>query len=176
MGHRAEGSVCDEEGWWAELLIGQLVCWAKIWPTSGSEILYIFHKIFFFPTFQCLRFVQTIPPLDLLNPILLPPFFFLRALPPPRLPRAAACRCCAHGCCAPLRVQHATCGACCCCAHGCCAPLRVLSLRACCACCCRAPLPAAAPARLRGSATAGAGAGEEGGDRRFFFSKNVDAS
>ena len=62
MGHRAEGSVCDEEGWWAELLIGQLVCWAKIGPTSGSENLYIFHKIFFFPTFQCLRFVQTIPP------------------------------------------------------------------------------------------------------------------
>ena len=125
---------------------------------------------FFFSTFQCLRFVQTITPVRSSQPYPSSSFLLPHRPPPPRLPRAAAIPPAARGCLLPAasaaaRMAAEPRSAC-----------RMLPRRACCACCRCAHAAArldwvcgrcsTAPARLRRSATAGAG--EEGGDRRFF--------
>ena len=137
-----------------------------------AEILYIFHKIFFFPTFQCLKFVQTIPPVRSSQPypsssFLLPPR--ANVAPPAArgylLLRAWVLR----------PAPHATCC------------LRCLLLRACCASCCCVPLPAAvvywgARPLLRRACPPVRERHRHRRSRRgrgrpvIFFSKNVDAS
>ena len=128
---------------------------------------------FFFSTFQCLRFVQTITPIRSSQPYPSSSFLLPHRPPPPRLPPAAATPPAACGC--LLHLLPAASDA----AHMAAEPrstCRMLPRRACCYCAHAATRLDwlcgcwfAAPARLRGNATAGAR--EKGGDRRFFLKK-----